>query len=611
MIMNKHGYIQACSEILRDEEFYQREESDKKKEFIAEIKECIDELSNHITDKEARYLGDDLVKPRTPLFYGLPKIHKVFEHLPPMRPIVSGFGSCTTKLSEFLEHQAQRCKSYIKDTNQFLLKLQSLKKLPSNTILVTMDVSSLYTNIDQEEGAEACFKKLEQRKRKNVPSLLLKKLILLVLRCNVFRFGESFFSQKKGTCMGTPMAPNYANLFMDDLEEGMMKAYFKKTGKKPLIWWRYIDDIFFIWTDGEESLKGFLDHAQNYSKNCNLRSSIRFTVDQSTSEVNFLDVTVRLNDGKINTTVYSKPTDSHLYLNSSSNHPRHVVRNIPKSQFMRLRRICSDAIDFSNQCSRYAKFFLQRRYDPEKTQTTIRKVSKMSREDLLNPSRLKDNKDRVVFVCNWHPRLSSLPKVLKDHYYLLRNNRQVCNIFKELPLVAFRKAKSIRDEVVRTDVSPPSKPECGTKPCQSCKSTCHLICEETKIVNAKNGKSVDLKASGNCKTSDVVYVARCKVCDILYVGETKEELRIRFSKHRYDAKKRPENCELAAHVHENNHDFEKDIEVTILQQGFKSEAERKFVEDKYICKLGTAIPNGLNKELESYAREMYDLHQDL
>ena len=47
------------------------------------------------------------------------------------------------------------------------------------------------------------------------------------------------------------------------------------------------------------------------------------------------------------------------------------------------------------------------------------------------------------------------------------------------------------------------------------------------------------------------------------------------------------------------------------QQGFKSEAERKFVEDKYICKLGTAIPNGLNKDLESYAREMYDLHQDL
>ena len=124
-------------------------------------------------------------------------------------------------------------------------------------------------------------------------------------------------------------------------------------------------------------------------------------------------------------------------------------------------------------------------------------------------------------------------------------------------------------------------------------------------------KSVGVRASGNCKTSDIVYVARCKVCDILYVGETKEELRSRFSKHRYDAKKRPENCELAAHVHAMKHDFDRDIEVTVLQQGFKSDAERKFFEDKYICQLGTLTPNGLNKDLESYAREMYELHQDL
>ena len=130
-------------------------------------------------------------------------------------------------------------------------------------------------------------------------------------------------------------------------------------------------------------------------------------------------------------------------------------------------------------------------------------------------------------------------------------------------------------------------------------------------MNTKNGKSIDVRATGNCKTRDIVYVARCKVCKILYVGETKEELRIRFSKHRYNAKKRPDNCELATHVHEKKHDFDKDIEVTILQQGFKSDAERKFFEDKFICQLGTLYPNGLNKDLESYAREMYDLHQDL
>ena len=46
------------------------------------------------------------------------------------------------------------------------MKLSSIKNFPENNFLVAMDVSSLYTNIDHEEGAEACFQKLEERKNK-------------------------------------------------------------------------------------------------------------------------------------------------------------------------------------------------------------------------------------------------------------------------------------------------------------------------------------------------------------------------------------------------------------------------------------------------------------
>ena len=94
-------------------------------------------------------------------------------------------------------------------------------------------------------------------------------------------------SQRKGTCMGTPMAPNYANLFMNEFEQNLMDDYHKKTRKRPLIWWLYIDDIFCIWTDGEESLNDFIAFIQNYSQKKNLRSKIKFTVHMSSSEVNF------------------------------------------------------------------------------------------------------------------------------------------------------------------------------------------------------------------------------------------------------------------------------------------------------------------------------------
>ena len=96
---------------------------------------------------------------RAPSFYGLPKIHKIFDLFPPSRPIVSGFDSCTCNLSKFvdsfLKSQGQKCKSYIRDTKHFLIKFSSIRDIPENSFLLTMDVSSLYINIDDEEGAEA------------------------------------------------------------------------------------------------------------------------------------------------------------------------------------------------------------------------------------------------------------------------------------------------------------------------------------------------------------------------------------------------------------------------------------------------------------------------
>ena len=87
------------------------------------------------------------------------------------------------------------------------MKLSLIKNISENSFLVTMDVSSLYTNIDHEEGAEACFKKLEEKK-KSIPSIVIKNLILMILKSNAFRFGNEYYRQITGTAMETPMAPN-------------------------------------------------------------------------------------------------------------------------------------------------------------------------------------------------------------------------------------------------------------------------------------------------------------------------------------------------------------------------------------------------------------------
>ena len=95
--------------------------------------------------------------------YILPKIHKSKQN-PPGRPIVSANSHPTENISQFVDSHLNplvpKLSSYIKDTTHFLKKLDDLKELPPGSLLVTLDVSSLYTNIPHNEGIEACRKAL-------------------------------------------------------------------------------------------------------------------------------------------------------------------------------------------------------------------------------------------------------------------------------------------------------------------------------------------------------------------------------------------------------------------------------------------------------------------
>ena len=171
--------------------------------------------------------------------------------------------------------------------------------------------------------------------------------------------------------------------------------------------------------------------------------------------------------------------------------------------------------------------------------------------------------------------------------------------------------KSIKNHIVRTDIiKKKSSTTAPTQPCKKCK-ICTIINSDTHIKNEYNGASLKITSGGNCRTKNIIYVARCKVHKLLYVGHSGEELRERFNKHRYDAHKRPENNELATHIYQHNHDFNKDIDVTILKTDVFDKREREILEDFYICFLGTQSPTGLNKDLNQYASEMYSYFSSL
>ena len=199
-------------------------------------------------------------------------------------------------------------------------------------MVVTLDVSSLYTNIPHNEGIDACRHYLDTRDQSTstVRTETLSDLIRMIL----------FDPVLESTTPSTRMAPSYANLFLAKFETDALSH----APHQPHTWWRFIDGIFMIWTHTEDELRTFITYLTN------IHPTIKFTSSHSATSISFLDVKVSLDQfGKVETDLYTKPTDKHQYLLQSSCHPLHTKRAIPFSLAHLLRRICSSDESFMGQ----------------------------------------------------------------------------------------------------------------------------------------------------------------------------------------------------------------------------------------------------------------------
>ena len=147
-------------------------------------------------------------------------------------------------MDTLLQPIAQTQPSYIKDTTDFINFIEKTK-IDQDTILVSMDVTSLYTNIPQEEGINTVCNAYEKFYKHNIPipTHYLREILGLILNENSFQFNGENFLQTSGIAMGTKMAVSFANIFMAEIETKIIE----QCETKPREWKRYIDDVFSLW----------------------------------------------------------------------------------------------------------------------------------------------------------------------------------------------------------------------------------------------------------------------------------------------------------------------------------------------------------------------------
>ena len=138
-----------------------------------------------------------------------------------------------------------------------------------------------------------------------------------------------------------------------------------------------------------------------------MHPTIKFTA------INFLDATVSITIGIIETDLYVKPMDSHQYLLSPSCHLFYCKKGIPYSQALRINRICSNNEFFDKRCNDLERHLLERGYSEKMVRKEILRAIAIPRDALLEKVNNLDKQNKITFNTTYHPVFPDVRKILR------------------------------------------------------------------------------------------------------------------------------------------------------------------------------------------------------
>lgn len=594
-VLNKTDYITEGYKQLNDIKYYKRLNKLDTLNTHKKIREVLVDMyiNRFINEKQLDYLsGPTQFRPRN--FYLLPKVHKPREkwnnpNMPPGRPIVSDIDSESYRVSEyveaFLNPLANKHKSYIKNSYEFVNKIRN-QIVNKNSFIVTADVSSLYTNMHIDRSIEAVRKALRTNPNTDRPDRQLLELLEITMKTNDFEFNGDYFLQTLGTAMGKRYAPSLANLYLLDFDERAREGF----KIKPLFYFRYLDDIFFIWEGSETDLHEYQSFLNN------LIPDIKITLEYDKTENNFLDTTIYKqkedsnNNITLQTRVFFKETDTHQLLHKGSHHPKHTFRGLIRSQYIRFKRLSSTKENYIYTVNILNTYLKNRGYTYTFLKKQIWDVWYNYGEGGQDRGSRRDREEELLPILTdyWEGGTK-----LAISYKNIINNNPKLNGFKKL--TAYKNSPNLKQLLVRGKL-PPRYEGAHT----SCKGprchTCSMTQQGSTFTSTITNKTYKHIHNTDCSSKNIIYLITCNKCKKQYVGETGRELRLRMTDHRHYVTKKV-NTPIGQHFNSPNHSVG-DIKVTVidsLEQTDGTLRMRQTRENAWIRKLQTEAPLGLNE----------------
>jgi hypothetical protein len=412
-------YVEDCLVHLRNEECYQPLSEEEAESEVSQLTEKIElwlKKYKQILGKHAvGYIENHIkVNSNSPLgqFYILYKIHKGMKNGRwPTRPVCSDVTSITHGIGKWINEQLapvqQAQKSYFKDSFALKEMLDNLV-LPPNALLFTADATSMYTNIRTAPALQAVSSYL----RTNYPNLsgnveAIIDALHLVFENNLFKFGDTIWKQCSGTAMGTPPAPPWATIVFGITEDGFVPRWMITIP----FYVRFIDDVLGVWLVHPITSTNDTNW-ENFQKDMNSLNGLEWECTTPSTSVNFMDLTITIKGGRLETSLFEKSQNLYLYIPPHSSHPKGVLTGLIFGQVLRVRRLCTHEADATAKLQQFFTRLTARGHHPNDLLPLFRRAEENAQNYLarnnddqvrLRNRKLLQSQKQVFFHLQYHP----------------------------------------------------------------------------------------------------------------------------------------------------------------------------------------------------------------
>ena len=349
VLLDKDEYINKINSILQDEAKFKKLDRDPTQEIKKRANDLISTLNAvanncNITKITGHFTAGYI--------YGNPKIHKPNN---PLRPIISQVPTPTYQLAKSLNSIISPYipnRYSINSTNQFIDLLHSHN---GEGIMASLDVESLFTNVPISDTINIISDYMYRNPDKHppqIPETILRSMLELCTSKSPFLSPSGqYYQQVDGVAMGSPLGPTFANFYMGHLENKVFNEHLNK----PIIYARYVDDIFLLVDD--------LQYIDNLKRSFEENSVLKFTFEMNSNfKIPFLDILIDNSDNTFKTVVYRKPTDHGQCLNYNSNCPTKYKKSVITNYLHRAFKVSSTWSNFHNEVEYIKQMLINNNY---------------------------------------------------------------------------------------------------------------------------------------------------------------------------------------------------------------------------------------------------------